>query len=71
MSNSIFYGGIPIEQVNFQEEATKELKILEQHITSIKEKLQNSEKDSYNFKYWAIKLHDANKRLEIGTVTLD
>lgn len=69
-NNSVFYDGVPIDEVNFEKEALKELTLLENNITNIKDKLQKAKTDSYDYQYWTIKMHDANKRLEVGTITL-
>ena len=67
MSNT-FYGGVPIEQVDFEKEFEKELAELETKIAEIKAKKATKEK--FNHHFWTIKLSRANKALEIGEVTL-
>lgn len=68
--SNIFYGGIPIDEVDFEKEAAKELALLESHIAQIKEKLEKAKPGTYDYQYWTIKMRDANKRLEVGTVSL-
>ena len=65
----IFYGGTPIEQVDFEKEFDKELEMLEGKINKLKEKRRTNEK--FNYHLWTLKLNKANKALEIGQVTLD
>lgn len=67
MSN-IYYGGKPINEVDFNKELEKELKILEQNISKIKAKKDSGK---INSQYWTIKLNRANKVLEEAKVTLD
>ena len=66
--SEIFYGGTPIEQVDFEKEFDKELEMLEGKINKLKEKRRTNEKFNY---LWTLKLNKANKALEIGRVTLD
>ena len=67
--SEIFYGGTPIEQVDFEKEFDKELEMLEGKINKLKEKRRTNEK--FNYYLWTLKLNKANKALEIGRVTLD
>lgn len=71
MKNNVYYNGIPIDQVDFKKESLKELALLEKNIAEIKIKLQKAKRDSYDYQFWTIKLYNANKRLEVGIVTLD
>lgn len=68
MSNT-FYGGIPVEQVDFKKEFEKELEQLTNHINQLKAKKNTGKKINYH--YWTLKLNRANRALEVGTVTLD
>ena len=68
MSN-IFYGGVPIEQVDFQKEFDKELETLANHINELKVRKYTGKK--INYRYWTLKLNRANKALEVGQVVLD
>lgn len=63
------YGGVPIEQVDFEAEFDKEIEILTGHINKLK--AIKRMKRIKNFQYWTIKLNRANKALETGQVTLD
>lgn len=63
------YGGVPIEQVDFEAEFDKEIAILTETINELK--ARKRVKGINNFHYWAIKLNRANKALEVGQVTLD
>lgn len=63
------YGGVPIEQVDFEAEFDKEIEILTEHINKLKARKRM--KSIKNFHYWTIKLNRANKALEVGQVTLD
>ena len=65
-----FYGGVPIEQVDFEKEFDKEIAILEEHINELKARKKMKDIRNKNYHYWAIKLHRANKALEVGQVTL-
>lgn len=67
MSN-IFYGGTPVEHVDFEKEYEKELSQLEEKIAEMKAKKASNSK--FNHEYWTIKLVKANKALEVGQVTL-
>ena len=67
MSN-IFYGGTPVEHVDFEKEYEKELAELESKIAEMKAKKASNSK--FNHEYWTIKLVKANKALEVGQVTL-
>lgn len=60
----ILYDGVPVSEVDFESEFNKELSILKASIESI-------ERRHKNYQYWTIKLHNANKCLEIGEVTLN
>lgn len=64
-----FYGGVPIEQVDFEAEFDKEIEILTENINKLK--ARKKMKSIKNFQYWTIKLNRANKALEVGQVTLD
>ena len=66
--SKIFYDNKPVEQINFEREFNKELKILEDKINELKEKRRTNEK--FNYYLWTSKLNKANKALEIGQVTL-
>lgn len=68
--SGIFYGGIPIEQVDFEKEFDKEIAILEEHIRELKARKKMKDIKNKNYQYWAIKLNRANKALEVGQVTL-
>ena len=68
MSN-IFYGGVPIEQVDFEKEFDKELETLTNHINELKARKYAGKKINYH--YWTLKLNRANKALEVGQVVLD
>lgn len=68
MSNT-FYGGIPVEQVDFEKEFEKELEQLTDHINQLKAKKDTGKK--INYQYWTLKLNRANRALEVGTITLD
>lgn len=63
-----FYGGIPIEQVNFEAEFDKELALLESYIVELKARKTSGK---LNYHFWTLKLNRANKALEVGQVTLD
>ncbi len=67
---STFYGGVPIEQVNFDVEYEKELAQLKTQIEEIEEK-KKSKGSKFNSRYWTIKLNRANKALQDAQVTLD
>jgi hypothetical protein len=68
--SSTFYGGVPIEQVDFDAEFEKELAQLKTQIEEIEEK-KKSKGSKFNSRYWAIKLNRANKALQDAQVTLD
>ena len=68
MSNT-FYGGVPVEQVDFEKEFEKELKQLQNNINKLKAKKNTGKKINYH--YWTLKLNKANRALEVGVVTLD
>ena len=63
-----FYGGIPIEQVDFEQEFNKELEQLTNRIAELKMKKYTGKKINYHF--WTLKLNSANKALEVDKVTL-
>lgn len=63
-----FYGGVPIEQVDFEKEFDKELELLTNHINDLKARKYTGKKINYHI--WALKLNRANKALEVGQVTL-
>lgn len=67
---STFYGGVPIEQVDFDAEFEKELIQLKAQIEQL-EKKKESKGSKFNSRYWAIKLNRANKALQDAHVTLD
>lgn len=67
---NIFYGGVPIEQVDFDKEYEKELTQLKLQIEQI-EKKKETKGSKFNSKYWAMKLNRANKALENAKVVLD
>lgn len=67
--SSIFYGGVPIEQVDFDAEYEKELAQLKARIEQIEEK-KESKGSKFNSRYWTIKLNRANKALQNEKVTL-
>lgn len=67
---SIFYGGVPIEQVDFDKEFEKELKQLKAQIDFI-EKKREAKGSKFNSRYWTIKLNRANKSLQESQITLD
>lgn len=66
--SGIFYGGTPIEQVDFEKEFDKELEILTNRINELKVRKCTGKKLDYHL--WTLKLNKANKALEIGQVTL-
>lgn len=66
--SGIFYGGTPIEQVDFEKEFDKELEMLTDKINKLKERIRTGEKLDYHL--WASKLNSVNKALEMGRVTL-
>lgn len=66
--SSHFYGGVPIEQVDFEKEFNKELEQLTDTINELKARKYTGKKINYHF--WALKLNRANKALEAGQVTL-
>lgn len=47
-----FYGGVPIEQVDFEKEFDKELETLTSHINKLKERKYTNKK--INFHFWAM-----------------
>jgi len=66
-----FYNGTPINEVNFEEEFDKELKILEETIKDLKIRKRMRDIKNKNYQYWTMKLNRANKALEVGQVTLN
>lgn len=66
--SGIFYGGIPIEEVDFEKEFDKELDSLSDKINELKARKYTNKK--INYQYWTIKLSRANKAMEVGNVTL-
>lgn len=65
-----FYNGIPIDQVDFEQEFNKELAILEEHIAHLKAKQSCKDIRNKNYQYWALKINRANQALEVGQVVL-
>ena len=61
----VLYGGVPINEVDFEKEFDKELEQLKQTIEMLEQRKQEND-ISYN--YWTLKLHNANKALEQGTI---
>lgn len=68
--SSIFYGGVPIENVDFDAEYEKELAQLKAQIEQI-EKKKEAKGSKFNSRYWTIKLNRANKALQEAQITLD
>lgn len=68
--SSIFYGGVPIENVDFDAEYEKEFAQLKAQIEQI-EKKKEVKGSKFNSRYWAIKLNRANKTLQEAQITLD
>lgn len=68
--SSIFYGGVPIEQVDFDVEYEKELAQLKIQIEQIEQK-KKAKGSKFNSRYWTLKLNRANKALQNAQVTLD
>ena len=64
-----FYDGIPIDKVDFEKEFEEELEQLTDNIKKLKAKKYAGKKMDY--RYWAIKLKNANIALEVGSVTLN
>lgn len=62
-----FYGGVPIEQVDFEAEFDKEIAELTNRINELKARKRMSD---IKYQFWTIKLNRANKALEVGQVTL-
>lgn len=69
MSNT-YYGGVPIEQVDFDKEYEKELIQLKEQIKSLEER-KKSKGEKFNSRYWTLKLNRANKALQESQITLD
>ncbi len=65
---SIFYGGTPIEQVDFEKEFKKELQQLTDNINQLKVRKYTGKKIDYH--YWTLKLNKANRALEVERVAL-
>ena len=63
------YGGVPIEQVDFEKEFDKELETITNHINELKARKYTGKK--INYRYWTLKLNRAKKALEVGQVVLD
>lgn len=68
--SSTFYGGVPIEQVDFDVEYEKELAQLKIQIEQIEQK-KKVKGSKFNSRYWTIKLNRANKALQDAQITLD
>lgn len=68
--SSIFYGGVPIENVDFDAEYEKELAQLKVQIDQI-EKKKEIKGSKFNSRYWTIKLNRANKTLQEAQIILD
>ena len=68
--SSIFYGGVPIENVDFDAEYEKELAQLKAQIEQI-EKKKEVKGSKFNSRYWTIKLNRANKTLQEAQIILD
>lgn len=66
--SSHFYGGVPIEQVDFKQDFNKELEQLTNTINELKARKYTGKKINYHF--WTVKLNRANKALEVGKVEL-
>lgn len=64
----VLYGGVPINEVDFEKEFDKELEQLKQTIEMLEQRKQAND-IAHN--YWTLKLHNANKALDQGTVSLD
>ena len=62
------YGGIPVENVDFEKEFDKELDELTNKINELKSRKYTGKKINYHI--WTLKLNKANKALEVGTVSL-
>lgn len=70
MSNATFYGGTPIDKVDFESEYNKEIELLKSQISNLEQR-KIDKGDKFNYRFWTIKLNRANKALEQGTVSLD
>lgn len=68
MSNT-FYGGVPVEDVDFNKKFLNELTLLKQNISDIENRYNSS--SNFNSHFWTLKLSRANKALENGRVTID
>lgn len=66
--SSHLYGGVPIEEVDFEKEFDKELEELTNRLNELKSRKATGKKINYHF--WTLKLNRANKALETGQVTL-
>lgn len=69
-SPSIFYDGVPIDEVDFEAEYNKELSNLLAQTSKLAKK-QSEKGSNFNYRYWTIKLNKANKALEESQITLD
>lgn len=69
MSNT-YYGGVPIEQVDFDKEYEKELIQLKEQVKNLEER-KKSKRAKFNNRYWTLKLNRANKALQESQITLD
>lgn len=67
--NNHFYNGIPIDKVDFEAEFNQEFAELLNKLSDLK--LREETGKRINYHYWTIKLHRANKALEVGKVSLD
>lgn len=65
---SILYGGIPINEVNFEEEFDRELAILESKVEELKMRQTCKDVKNKNYPYWVIKIRQANQALEVPMV---
>lgn len=70
MSSSHFYGGVPIEDVDFEKEYNTELEALKRQISDLEQR-KIEKGDKFNYRFWTLKLNRANKALEQGDVSLD
>lgn len=70
MSSSHFYGGVPIDNVDFEKEYKTELEALKRQIIDLEQR-KFEKADKFNYRFWALKLNRANRALERGAVSLD
>lgn len=70
MSSSHFYGGVPIENVDFEKEYNTELEVLKRQISDLEQR-KIEKGDKFNYRFWTLKLNRANKALGQGVVSLD